>query len=111
MEKSMNKRKRKKIRVLIDCDTERLYGDLKAAAAYLLEIAEEHPTATLHEEWSGYEDMGMVFQDYRDETDEELALRLKMEEERRRREDRDREVARQREQRLKQYQKLKREFG
>lgn len=34
---------RKLITILIDCDTERLYGNLATAIAYLQEVMEQHP--------------------------------------------------------------------
>ena len=68
--------------VLDSCDTERLYGPLPDAIAYLQEMHAKHPEAKLHEEWSGYsgyEKMEMTFRYTRPETDEELRLRKVLE--------------------------------
>ena len=71
----MTKSPRQQIAVVIPCDTERLYGDLKTAAAYLMEVHAAHPTARLDESWFGYDIMEMQFIYHRPETDEEMAQR------------------------------------
>lgn len=63
----------------MDADTYRLYGNLKDAADYLLEVAEQHPDAQLDEYWTGYEEMYMTFVWMRFETDEEVASRKQQE--------------------------------
>lgn len=107
----MTKDDRKKVKVTVDCDTSLLYGDLKGAIAYLTEMCIKYPTATLAEEWSGYKDMSMVFEYWRDETDEEMNARhaeAKRQEELARKQ-RIEEAAKA--ERYKKYEALKREFG
>lgn len=75
----MSDTKKKKRTVSVPCDTGRLYGPLKEAASYLLEVAEKHPEAELKECWSGHEDMEMVFSWRRYETDDEHQDRVERE--------------------------------
>ena len=102
---------RKRVEVEIDCDTNRLYGDLKEAAAYLLEIAEQYPQASLDEHWTGYEDMEMRFVYHREENDEEFAARLEEERQEADRLERQRAEGAKKAERRQQWEKLNREFG
>lgn len=72
---------KKRIAVEVDCDTERLYGPIPGAIKYLQEIANQFPgiDITLYENWTGYEDMSMIFLYSRLETDEEFNVRLEQE--------------------------------
>lgn len=63
----------------VSCDTQRLYGPIPAAMAYLEEVHAKHPMAALKEQWDGYEDMHMVFAWWEPETDDELESRLRAE--------------------------------
>jgi hypothetical protein len=66
-----------KIEVEVDCDKDRLYGNIDGAIKYLQEIKEKYPSdIVLDEHWTGYEDMTMRFVYCRDETDEEYNRRL-----------------------------------
>jgi hypothetical protein len=107
----MTKDKRREVLETLDCDTERLYGTLDQAIAYLKEVRETHPQATLEEHWTGYQDMEMRFSWSRPETDEEMQHRVEQEraQERFKAEQRKKETAR--EERRKQYLKLQQEFG
>lgn len=58
------------------CDTDRLYGPLPQAIAYLKEIHARHPEATLDEKWTGYEDMYMRFSWSELQTDAEYVVHL-----------------------------------
>jgi hypothetical protein len=61
----------------IDCDTDKLYhSDLGVTISYLQEINLKHPTASLDEKWTGYEDMYMRFIYYTPESDDEYERRL-----------------------------------
>lgn len=62
----------------IDCDTDRLYGSLPGAIAYLQEIHAKYPEAMLDEHWTGYEDMTMRFAWSEPQTDEEYIASLEM---------------------------------
>jgi hypothetical protein len=59
-----------------ECDTDRLYGPLDNAIAYLREVYEQHPQATLDEHWTGYEDMEMRFAWNELQSDEEYIRTL-----------------------------------
>lgn len=59
----------------IDADTGRLYGTLDDAITYLQEVKEAHQNASLSENWTGYEDMEMVFEWEGIETDQEFDSR------------------------------------
>ncbi len=61
----------------VDCDTNRLYGPLDGAIAYLQAVKAEHPKAQLDEHWTGYEDMYMRFAWSEPQTDEEYIGSLK----------------------------------
>jgi hypothetical protein len=65
----------------IHCDTDRLYGTLDQAIAYLNEVKAAHPDHTLQlsEEWTGYEDMHMEFTTFIWETQLEANLRAEEE--------------------------------
>ena len=60
----------------VDCDTDRLYGPVPQAIAYLQETHARHPEATLGEKWTGYEDMHMRFSWMEPQTDEEYVAHL-----------------------------------
>jgi len=96
---------------VIECDTKRLYGPLFMAIAYLHEIQQLEPTATLEEEWSGYEDMELRFVYHNAETDEEYQTRLDYIELARKNRERDTQKAASRQTKLAQFNKLKRELG
>ncbi len=102
---------RQKVLVREDCDTTRLYDSLDEAIKYLQEIKKQFPTATLEEHWTGYEDMSMCFSWYRDETDEEMALRIKQYEYKKQREAEEAEANIKKLERRKVWEKLKAEFG
>jgi hypothetical protein len=68
------------VNVQLDTDKDRLYGNLDEAIKYLQEVKEQYENARLHEHWTGYEDMEMVFEYTRYETDAEYANRLEREE-------------------------------
>lgn len=72
---------KKTLTMMVDCDTDRLYGPIADAIVYLREIAAAHPdqVLSLHEHWTGYEDMEMCFVYQRLETDDEFAERRKVE--------------------------------
>lgn len=61
----------------IEVDTDILYGPLDKAARYLLEIHKKYPKAELTENWTGYEDMEMVFGYLEEETDQEFNDRMR----------------------------------
>jgi len=107
----MTKDDRKKVKVTVDCDTNLLYGDLKGAIAYLTEMCIKYPTATLHEEWSGYEDMSLVFEYWRDETDAEMKARHIEAERQAKRAQEQRKEEELKAKRRKEYDRLKKEFG
>lgn len=58
------------------CDTDKLYGPLPEAIAYLQEIAAKYPKASLDEKWTGYEDMYIRFAWSEPQTDEEYIRSL-----------------------------------
>lgn len=96
---------------VLNCDTARLYGSLSNAIDYLKEIQVKYPDASLHEHWTGYEDMTMSFLHTRPETDKEMEIRIQ-------REEYDRKIQQQEDQRKKQRQEdfkkleaLKRKLG
>jgi len=62
----------------IDADTGKLYGPISEAIKYLQEVQKQHPTATLDEKWTGYEDMYMRFVWTREENDKEYEDRMKV---------------------------------
>lgn len=95
----------------IDADTDRLYGPLDQAIAYLCEIKARHPEAMLDEHWEGYEDMTMTFVWDRAETSEETEYRLAREKELAARETQRAQDEAARNERRKQWEKLSREFG
>jgi hypothetical protein len=70
---------RRTVEEFVYADCERLYGPWDVAIAYLQELREKYPTATLEEKWTGYEDMEMRVSWSRPETDEEMAERLRVE--------------------------------
>lgn len=78
----MKKKKQIKIEERLDVDKDRLYGNLNDAIKYLQEIKKEYCgiDIRLDEHWTGYEDMDMTFVYYRDETDEEMSIRIEIEE-------------------------------
>jgi Skp family chaperone for outer membrane proteins len=69
------------IQSYIACDTDRLYGTLDQAIAYLNEVKAAHPNHTLQlsEAWDGYEDMHMEFTAFIRETQPEANLRAEEE--------------------------------
>jgi len=73
-----SKIKRLTITETVDCDTDRLYASLSEAIKYLQEVKNKFPNLniSLSEEWTGYEDMHMIFSYTREETDEEFKTRL-----------------------------------
>lgn len=95
----------------LPADTDRLYGPLDDAIAYLQEVLANHPHAQLTEHWTGYEDMEMQFQWSREENDEEMRARLADEAAKRKREAQQAKEAAERAKRKARYEKLKREFG
>ena len=107
----MTKTQRRDIMMELPCDTARLYGDLKQAAAYLLEVHAAHPTAQLDESWLGHEIMEMRFIYYRPETDEELAARHEAEAATERYREAERKRKAEREEKERQLRDLARELG
>jgi predicted dehydrogenase len=95
----------------LDCDISRLYGSLDEAIAYLQEVKQKHPTVCLYENWTGYEDMEMVFEYIREETQEEYESRVEYEQERERIRILEAQKEEERQKRKAQYLALKREFG
>lgn len=79
---SGNSAERQMVERDFDCDTDRLYGSLDDAIAYLAEIKQKYPDAKLDEHWVGYEDMTMRFVWYEEETDAEYTHRIESEKER-----------------------------
>jgi hypothetical protein len=75
------KNERKLVEVEVDCETNRLYGSLDGAIAYLQEIKEQYKDTNivLDENWTGYEDMQMRFVYTRLENDEEYEARIAQE--------------------------------
>ena len=111
MTKNPCNNKRKYVIERITADTSRLYGPINDAIAYLREVLAKHPRAELTEHWTGYEDMELLFQWSRDETDEEMAARLAAEAAKEKLEAEQAKVAVERAKRKAQYEKLKKEFG
>lgn len=77
---------KKKVERQLDVDTNRLYGTLSEAIAYLQEVQsanKDKPDLSLTENWTGYEYMDMIFTYSTLETDEEFEFRLQLEEYRR----------------------------
>jgi hypothetical protein len=95
----------------LDCDTSRLYDDLPKAIEYLKEVHQKYPEASLHEHWTGYEDMEMVFIYSRPETEEEEKTRLRLERQKKEEERRAAEEHIKRQEKLALLNKLKRELG
>lgn len=73
--------KRKIVEAEVDCDTNRLYGKIDDAIAYLIEVRDKHRGIDigLDEHWTGYEDMTMRFVYHREENDQEYASRMQSE--------------------------------
>lgn len=107
----MAKTPRKTIEMEIPCDTDRLYGDLKKAAAYLLEVHAAHPTAQLDENWLGYETMELRFIYHRPETDEEMGERHEAEAATERYREQERQKKAEREEKERQLRDLAKELG
>jgi phosphohistidine phosphatase SixA len=106
------KNKKLHITFYIDCDTDRLYSDdLNDTIKYLKGIKEKHPTVSLYEHWTGYEDMTMTFIGSREETDEEFNSRLKQEESDRQYKAEQLKKEKEKEARRNEYLKLKKEFN
>ena len=102
--------KKKTVTQVIDCDTSRLYGSLDGAIAYLQEVKQKYPKACLTEHWTGYEDMEMVFEYQREETDKEYGRRVQKEKEMGGIRILQEQQEAERQERLKQYLSLKKEF-
>ncbi len=104
---------RKQVEVGVDCDTQRLYGDINGAIRYMEEIRDAHKGVNimLDEHWTGYEDMEMRFVYWREENDEEFTRRQEREEWERKRaeEERKRTAARKRD--LDEYNRLRTKLG
>lgn len=107
------KEDRKIIEEVIDCDIGRMFDDLPDVIIYLQEVIEAHPGKKLvfDEHWTGYEDNEFRFIYHRPETDEEVAKRHEQEEEKRRRAQVEKDRERARQQKVDQFNKLKRELG
>lgn len=97
----------------VDVDTTRLYGFLDEAIAYLKEVNEKYAGTdiSLVENWTGYEDMEMVFTYTREETAQERNRRKALEREQEEARARDRAQCAEREKKLAAYNKLKKELG
>lgn len=111
----MKKTPERELRLRIkECDTERLYGPLPGAIAYLRELQAQYgdkQNLTLQEHWSGYETMEMCFSYYEEETDEEMASRLEHERLERARAAKARREAEERKAKMAELNRLKRELG
>lgn len=107
----MKQNGKKIVEQYLTCDTDRLYGSLSEAIKYLQEVYKEHPEATLYENWTGYEDMSMVFSFSRLETDEEYALRIEREEMVRKNREKEKAREEQRKKDLAELTRLKRKLG
>ena len=94
-------------------DTSRLYGSLDEAIAYLKEVNEKYAGTdiSLAENWTGYEDMDMVFIYSREETAQERNRRKALEREQDEARARDLAQRAEREEKLAAYNKLKKELG
>lgn len=85
---------------------------LAKAAKYLTELAKKLPAdATLEEYWYGYEDMYIRVTSFRDETNEERQRREEQERWALELAKKQKEKDKKRAERLKEYHKLKKEFG
>lgn len=106
-------KKRKIVEAEVDCDTNRLYGKIDDAIAYLIEVRDRHRGTDigLEEHWTGYEDMTMRFVYSREENDDEYAIRIQQEKWAREAEveRKAKEAARAKD--LKEYQRLKQRLG
>jgi hypothetical protein len=73
-------RERRTVEVEVDCDTQRLYGSIDEAIAYMNEIRDQYRGTNigLDEKWTGYEDMHMRFAYTREENDAEYARRMEV---------------------------------
>ena len=107
----MSKNKNPKRQVERRISADRIYGSLDAAIKFLQEVKEKHPSATVSEHWTGYEDMELVVSWREEETDEEYRNRLDLEERQRRSAQKEEDQRREREKRQEKYEELKREFG
>lgn len=94
-----------------DVDTVKLYGPLKEAGLYLLELAEKYPDGSLDEHWTGYEDMEMTILFTSEETDDEERHRIAAEKYAKEREEREKNLKKSREKDLKEYNRLKNKLG
>lgn len=74
-------KERQVVDVLIDVDTNKLYGPLPEAIRYLQDIRDSirGHEISLYENWTGYETMNMCFTYQRLETDQEYEDRLNRE--------------------------------
>ena len=104
--------KRKTVIERVAADVDKLYGPLDVTIAYLQQMQKSLPAgAALEEHWTGYEDMQMCISWARDETDEELKLRLAQEEHDRKLAEEIAKLKREKDKRKRQWEKLRREFG
>lgn len=107
------KAKAKVIEIEVACDTDRLYGPIDGAIAYLAEVRDAHPgiAITLDEHWYGYEDMRMRFVYTRKESAAEIAERKRQEAAQRALEAAEVRRARIARQKLREYNRLGRQLG
>ncbi len=109
----MSKYEKIEVDGIVDLDTSRLFDDIDGAIEYLKEVKNQHPDKTLYldEHWYGYEDNEFRFIYRRLETNEEFNYRVERlkAEEKRIADNKAKEKARN--EKLKQFQKLKRELG
>ena len=94
-----------------DADSDKLYGPIELAIAYLQKIATTNPGATLSERWDGYEDMHLVFKYTELETPEEVKARIDAHAQKVEREKEAAKKAIERAEKIAQLNKLKRELG
>lgn len=106
-------RRLKRLRA-VECQTNRLYGPLPGAIAYLQEVQAQYggkQDLALEEHWTGHEDMEMRFTYLDDETDDEMHGRIKSERLANMRAARDNRQAAERKVKLAELERLKRELG
>lgn len=63
-------------RVRVELDTDKLYGNLDDAIKYLQDIRKMDNQLQIVEDWTGYEDMELVFEKIVIETQEEFYARI-----------------------------------
>lgn len=101
-----SKNKKKYVEETVNIDTDLLYGDIDGAIAYLKKLSHEYKAKgfakiSLQEHWFGYEDMEIILNCQRKETDREHSIRLnaekeeknRLEEERKKKQEREEERA------------------